>query len=79
MRINEVVGAPADQQGKSGVGSLPPLSKSGANMQQQMQTMNNQNAGIGQKTPGNGQQPNDLAAQRAKQDQKKQIQNQIVL
>jgi len=38
MRIDELVGTPADQQGSaSGVGSLPPLSNSGAQMAQQAQ------------------------------------------
>ncbi len=81
MRIDELVGTPADQQGATGVGSLPPLSKSGAGMQQQMNKMNDQQAGVvGQKTPGNGQppaDPNSPQAQKAKQQQKKQIQTQI--
>ena len=82
MRIDELVGTPADQQGSaSGVGSLPPLSNSGAQMAQQASKMNDQQAGVvGQKTPGNVQppaDPNSPQAQKAKQQQKKQIQAQI--
>ena len=75
MRVDELVGTPADQQGKAGVSSLPPLSKSGAGMQQQMNKMNDQNAGmdntIGQPDP------NSPEARKAAQQQKKQIQAQI--
>lgn len=78
MRVDELVGTPADQQGSaSGVGSLPPLSNSGAQTKQQMSNMNSQQAGA-----GNGQsmgQPdaNSPQTQKAKQQQKKQIQTQI--
>jgi Tfp pilus assembly protein FimV len=75
MRVDELVGTPADQQGKAGVANLPPLSKSGADMQQQMKKMNGQNAGmdntIGQPDP------NSPEARKAAQQQKKQIQAQI--
>ena len=75
MRVDELVGTPADQQGASGVGALPPLSKSGGQMKQQMSKMNAQQAGadntIGQPDP------NSPEARKAAQQQKKQIQAQI--
>lgn len=75
MRVDELVGTPADQQGASGVGALPPLSKSGGQMAQQASNMNSQQAGNGQSMG----QPdaNSPQAQKAKQQQKKQIQTQI--
>lgn len=75
MRVDELVGTPADQQGKAGVASLPPLSKSGAAMQQQMKKMNDQNAGVGE--PMGQPDANSPEAQKAKQEQKKLIQAQI--
>jgi seryl-tRNA synthetase len=75
MRVDELVGIPADQQGASGVGALPPLSKSGAAMQQQMNKMNDKNAGV-DNTIGQPD-PNSPEARKAAQQQKKQIQAQI--
>lgn len=73
MKLSEVVGGVPPE--KSGVGSLPPLSKSGAAMQQQMNKMNDKNAGVDD-TIGQPD-PESPEARKLKQAQKKQLQSQI--
>ena len=67
MRVDELVGTPADQQGASGV--------SGGQMKQQMSKMNAQQSGV-DNTIGQPD-PNSPEARKAAQQQKKQIQAQI--